>query len=79
MKWFLIYAVLLFGLWQAIDLKSDSFMPGVLAPLAFGFVLIAFLIWLSSKTSGRSSANRDMGVSSIWSGGGDSGGGDGGC
>lgn len=84
MKWFLIYAAMLFGLWHAIDLKADTVLESAVAPLAFTFVLIAFLVWLSVKVGGsRSSSTGDAGgVTSggFFGGGGDScgGGGDGG-
>ncbi|WP_092388630.1 hypothetical protein [Halopseudomonas salegens] len=79
MKWFLIYAILLFSLWHAIDLQSDSVFPAVFAPLAFFFVLLAFLVWLVTKMSGHSSSTGDIGSGGFFGGGGDSGGGDGGC
>ncbi|WP_127559277.1 hypothetical protein [Saccharospirillum alexandrii] len=79
MKWLLIYAAVLWGLWQVIDLKSDSIFSGFLAPFLFGFVLLAFVIWLSTKTNGRSSSTGGDGSSDGFFGGGDSGGGDGGC
>lgn len=79
MKWFLIYAAVLWGLWQVIDLKSDSIFSGFLAPFVFGFVLLAFVIWLSTKISGRSSSSGGDVSFGDFFGGGDSGGGDGGC
>ena len=84
MKWFLIYAAMLFGLWHAIDLKADTVLESAVAPLVFTFVLIAFLVWLSVKVSGSRSwsAGDAGGVTSggFFGGGGDScgGGGDGG-
>ncbi|OJT00132.1 hypothetical protein [Marinobacter nauticus] len=84
MKWFLIYAAMLFGLWHAIDLKAGTVLESAVAPLAFAFVLIAFLVWLSVKVSGsRSSSTGDAGgvtYGGFFGGGGDScgGGGDGG-
>ncbi len=79
MKWFLIYAAALWGLWQVIDLKSDSILSGFLAPFVFSFVLLAFVIWASTKISGRSSPSSGDVSSNGFFGGGDSGGGDGGC
>ena len=57
MKWFLIYAAMLFGLWHAIDLKADTVLESAVAPLVFTFVLIAFLVWLSVKVGGSRSSS----------------------
>ncbi|BES72289.1 hypothetical protein RE428_33070 [Marinobacter nanhaiticus D15-8W] len=79
MKWFLIYAAALWCLWHVIDLKSGSILTGFLAPFVFGFLLLAFVIWLSTRISGRSSSSGgDVSFGGFF-GGGDSGGGDGGC
>jgi len=79
MKWFLIYTAILWGLWQVIDLKSDSIFSGFLAPFIFGFVLLAFVIWISTKLKGHLAPSRGEGSSGGFFDGGDSGGGDGGC
>ncbi len=84
MKWFLIYSVSLFGLWHAIDLKADTVFASAIAPFAFFFVLVAFLMWLAMKLGGSSSSTADAGgitAGGFFGGGGDScggGGGDGG-
>lgn len=84
MKWFLIYSVSLFALWHAIDLEADTVFASAIAPLAFFFILVASLIWLSVKMGGRSSTTGDAGgmtSGGFFGGGGDScggGGGDGG-
>lgn len=83
MKWFLIYPVSLFGLWHAIDLKADTVFASAIAPVAFFFILVAFVMWLSVKLGGRSSTGDAGGMTSggFFGGGGDScggGGGDGG-
>tara|TARA_R110001599_G_scaffold91341_3_gene239964 strand:- start:9900 stop:10139 length:240 start_codon:yes stop_codon:yes gene_type:complete len=79
MKWFLGYASVLWGLWQVIDLTSDSIITGFLAPFIFGFVLLAFIIWIATRIKGCSSSSGGNGSSGGFLGGGDSGGGDGGC
>lgn len=79
MKWFLAYSVVLWGLWQVIDLKSESLFSGFLAPFLFGIVLLAFAVWISTKIKGHFSPSRGDGPSIGFFGDGDSGGGDGGC
>lgn len=79
MKWLLIYTAVLCGFWQVIDLKSDSIFSGFLAPFIFGFVLLALVIWISTKIRGQLSPSRGDGSSGSFFDGGDSGGGDGGC
>ena len=82
MKWFFIYVVSLFVLWHAIDAKANTVFASAIAPLAFVFVSIAFLMWLSVKLGRRSSSSRRDAhgvITGGYSGGGDScGGGDGG-
>lgn len=81
MKWFFIYMVSLYALWHAIDIEADSVLESAIAPIVFAVILVAFLIWLSPKLSGRSSSLNGGagGVGSSWGSGGDGGGGGGAC
>lgn len=84
MKWFVLFVVLLFGLWHGIDLDADSVFASAIAPIAFTVVSIVFLVWLSIQMARQptSSAGGSGSASSggFFGGGSDSfGGGDGGC
>lgn len=78
--WFIIYVVSLYALWEAIDLKANTFFASGVAPFTFFIVLVVFLLWLSTKVKVRSGSSSGVGGGSFLGGGGDScgGGGDGG-
>ena len=75
MKWFLIYLVSLYFLWQAIDLEANTLIASGIAPFTFFLVLVVFVLWLSTKAKARSPYGTNGG---FFGGGGDCGGGDGG-
>lgn len=75
MKWFFIYPVSLYFLWQAIDLEANTLFASGIAPFAFFLVLVVFVLWLSTKVKARSTYG--AGGGGLFGGGGDSGGGGG--
>jgi len=73
MKWFLIYLVSLYFLWQAIDLEANTLFASGIAPFTFFLVLVVFVLWLSTEVKARSTSGAEG--SGLFGGGGDCGGG----
>ena len=46
---FLIKIAVIYGLWLAIDMESESVFASTLAPLAFGLSLITWTLWVLLK------------------------------
>lgn len=51
------YLLSLFGIWQLIDVHSESFLFSMLAPLAFLFTFGAFLVFLMDSAMRQAGSN----------------------